>query len=153
MRKLPTYKGAKQGCGLAPTLFEIYFAYVFKTALEHLDCNTGVSVLSRDDGDFFNLARFIANTETHRYVIRELLHAADVVSSPDDLQAIPNSFSAAYYSIYGLTINLKKTVSMYQAHGKHKFTINDTIIANVDEFTYYVQCPLTLQSILSCQPC
>lgn len=58
-------------------MFGIYFSYVFKRAYEDLDNNTGVSLLSRNNGNFFNLSRFKAKTKTQQFVVRELLYAND----------------------------------------------------------------------------
>lgn len=60
--KFPIRRGVKQGCVFAPTLFGLYFSYVFKITHNNLGTSTGVSVLSRDDGNFFNLLRFKAKT-------------------------------------------------------------------------------------------
>lgn len=58
----PVNRGVKQGCVLAPTLFGIYFAYVFKTTFANIPNGTGVSLLTGDDGNFYSLARFKAKT-------------------------------------------------------------------------------------------
>lgn len=44
-------EGFKQVCVLAPTLFDIYFAYLFRTAFQNIANNFGVSLLTRDDGN------------------------------------------------------------------------------------------------------
>jgi len=64
-------KSVKQGSVLAPTLFGIYFSYVFKTLHASLDVDAGVSLLSRDDGNFFNWARFRARTKVQKFVVHE----------------------------------------------------------------------------------
>ena len=131
-------RGVKQGCVLAPTLFGIYFSFVFKTTNEDLDNTSGVSLLTRDDGNFFNISRFRAKTKTQRHLLRELLYADDAVfcaSSPDDLQKLLDRFAIAC-DIYNLTINLKKTVTMSQAQDKHVFSIKEAALGDVDSFTY-----------------
>ena len=136
----PIRKGVKQGCVLAPTLFGIYFSYVFRTAYSNLDSDTGVSLLSRDDGNFFNLARFRARTKTQKFVVRELLYADDAAlcaSSAEQLQGLLDCFSKACDK-FGLMISLKKTVTMCQSQDSstHAFTINHTDLEEVEKFTY-----------------
>jgi len=46
-----------------PYTFGTYFSYVFKTVHASLDADAGVSLLSRDDGNFFNLAHLRARTK------------------------------------------------------------------------------------------
>jgi len=71
---------------LTPTLFSIHFSYVFKTVHANLYADAGVSLLSQDDGNFFNLARFQARTKVQKFVVHELLYADDAAfcaSSPE----------------------------------------------------------------------
>ena len=134
----PIRRGVKQGCVLAPTLFGLYFSYVFMTTHSRLTSATGVSLLSRDDGNFFNLSRFKAKTLTQKVVVRELLYADDAAlcaSSPEQLQNLLDCFAESC-DWFGLTISLKKTVTMSQSNETHCFTINDTVLDNVDNFTY-----------------
>ena len=65
-------EGVKQRCVFDPTLFGIYFSHVIKTTLSKIDSSTGISLLSRDDGNFFNLKRFKALTKTFCLITREL---------------------------------------------------------------------------------
>ena len=84
----PINKGIKQGYVLAPTLFGIYVSHVTKTTLSKIDSSTGISLLSRDDGNFFNIKRFKALTKTYSLIIWEVLYAGDVslcASAPEEL--------------------------------------------------------------------
>ena len=113
----PINKGIKQGYVLAPTLFGIYFSHVTKTTLSKIDSSTGISLLSREDGNYFNIKRFKALTKTHSLIIRELLYDDDADASafaPDKLQNFLNCFSDAC-DLYGLLISLKKIVVMCQS--------------------------------------
>ena len=104
----------------------------------NLASDTGVSLLSRDDGNYFNLARFKAKTRTQRVIVRELLYADDAAlcaTSPVQLQDLLNCFSNSC-DRFGLTISLKKTVTISQSNNTYRFTINDTFLDDLDKFTY-----------------
>ena len=124
----PINKGIKQGYVLAPTLFGIYFSHVTKTTLSKIDSSTGISLLSREDGNYFNIKRFKALTKTHSLIIRELLYdddaAALCASAPDKLQNFLNCFSDAC-DLYGLLISLKKIVVMCQSSENFNFYIKE----------------------------
>jgi len=129
-------KGVKKGCVPVPTLFGIYFSYVFKTV--HASLDAGVSLLSRDDGNFFNLARFRVRTKVQKFVVHELLYVDDAAlcaSSPEQLQNFLNSFSDAC-NLFELTINLNKTVTLSQSPRTYTFTINQNQLEDIDKFAY-----------------
>ena len=48
--------GTKQGCVLASLLFSIFFSMMLSIAFK--DCNLGVPVQFRTDGNVFDLRRF-----------------------------------------------------------------------------------------------
>lgn len=135
----PINRGVKQGCVLAPTLFGIYFSFVFQRAFINLPNSTGVSLLTRDDGNFFSVSRFKAKTRVQHFITRELLYADDAAlcaNSPRQLQELLDGFSQSCAD-FGLTISLKKTVTLSaEPHDNHQFTINDTTLDRVNKFTY-----------------
>lgn len=136
--RFPIRRGVKQGCVLAPTLFGMYFSFVFKQAYLNIDRSAGVSILSRDDGNFFTLSRYKARSKVREVVVRELLYADDAAlctSSVEELQSILDSFSTACRD-FGLTISLKKTVVLSQAPEMATFHIDETTLENVDKFKY-----------------
>lgn len=71
----PIQRGVQQGCIFALTLFGLYFSFVSKTAYFNQESDSGVSLLSCDDGRYFNLARCKARTQ--KIIIRALLYAGD----------------------------------------------------------------------------
>ena len=106
--------GLKQGCVLAPTLFTLFLAALLSTVSEHL--STGVFIRTRSDGKLFKLARLKASTKTRELCIRELLFADDaaiVAHTLEDIREICKQFEQAA-TMFGLTINTKKTVTLYQ---------------------------------------
>ena len=105
--------GVKQGCVLASTLFGTFFSlllcYAFKSSTE------GIFIHSRKDGGLYRLTRPLkAKSKVSETLIRELLFADDAAfaaHSAADLQKLLNMFSNACIE-FGLTISLKKTVTM-----------------------------------------
>ena len=68
----------------------------------------------------------------------ELLYADDAAlcaTSAEQLQNLLDCFSSSCDK-FGLTISLKKTVTMSQATESHHFTINETTLDDVEKFTY-----------------
>ncbi|XP_067949704.1 uncharacterized protein [Watersipora subatra] len=140
--EFPIKRGVKQGCVFAPTLFVIHFLYVFKVTDRQLCKSSGVSFLTRDDENFFNLARYKARSLTEKFVIKELIYAGDAAicaPSPEDLQFMLNHFAVSCQRL-GLQISLKKTVTMSQAFDPHVFSIDDTNLQGVEKFTYLGSC-------------
>ena len=106
--------GLKQGCVLAPTLFTLFLTALLSTVSEHL--STGVFIRTRSDGKLFKLARLKASTKTQELFIHELLFADDaaiVAHTLEDIREICKQFEQAA-TIFGLTINTNKTVTLYQ---------------------------------------
>ena len=106
--------GLKQRCVLAPTLFILFLAALLSTMSEHLSAE--VFIRTRFDGKLLKLARLKASTKTRELCIRELLFADDaaiVAHTLEDTREICKQFDHAA-ALFGLTINTKKTVTLYQ---------------------------------------
>ena len=137
-KAFPVNNGVKQGCVLAPVLFNIYFSYLIRHAFEGND--QGIYLISRHDGGLFNIARFRAKTKVRQVIIRELLFADDaalVAHSEESLQRLLDKFSESCKS-FGLRISLKKTVIMHQgsAGPNSEITLDENSLSSVDNFCY-----------------
>lgn len=129
--------GVKQGCVLAPTLFNIFFSVLLNHAFKSSE--EGVLIRSRSDGKLFNPARLKAKTKVRNVTIRDLLFADDaalVAHSAEKLQLLLNQFSNACEA-FRLTISLKKTKVMCQgSETTPSVTIKDYTLDVVPQFTY-----------------
>ena len=86
--------GVKQECVLAPLLFNIFFSVMLHVAFRN--CDKGVYLQTRSDGNIFNLRRFNAKTKVSDILIRDLLFADDcalVAHTIEDIQFIVDCFS------------------------------------------------------------
>ncbi len=134
--------GVKQGCVLAPVLFNILLSAItclFHRVMGHED---GVHVEYRLDGSLFNIRRLQARTKTKTRHICELQYADDcaiLAHSPDSMQHALNTISSLYQS-FGLQVNTQKTKVMFHlftpAPIHPSFHINSVPLKTVDHFTY-----------------
>uniref|UniRef100_A0A8C7WPE7 Reverse transcriptase domain-containing protein n=1 Tax=Oryzias sinensis TaxID=183150 RepID=A0A8C7WPE7_9TELE len=133
--------GVKQGCVLAPTLFNLMFSAMLTDAFR--ETPLGIPIRYRCDGRLFNLRRLKAVTRVKETVIRDLLFADDCALNAineQDMQQEMDAFSSACDN-FGLTINIKKTEVMYQpAPGKPyqepNITVKGQRLQDVENFTY-----------------
>lgn len=131
--------GVKQGCVIAPIIFNLFVAAVMTIAKQNINPADGVQISYRLDGNLFNLRRLQAKTLVTVEAIHELQYADDtafVSSSPDGLQRTINAVAEAY-SRSGLAINTGKTEVLNMCQPPiPALLINQQPLKNVEEFTY-----------------
>ena len=134
--------GVKQGCVLAPTIFNMFISTVTLLSHKHLDPTDGIRIQYRLDGSLFNIRLLQATTKLTTQHILELQYADDcalLAHSPESLQRALNVV-ASIYSAIGLQINIKKTQILVQEFTPQPnppiFTLDGHPLANVPHFTY-----------------
>ena len=129
--------GVKQGCVLAQTLLEIFFALLLRRAFG--TASEGICLRTRSDGRLFNLGRLRAKTKVREALIRDMLFADDAAvttQTHQGLQARMDRSSQACKD-FRLTISLKKTNILGQDTIElPAITIDDYELDVVEQFTY-----------------
>ena len=132
--------GVKQGCVMAPVLFNIYMLCV--THILHCEAEEeGVDVRYRLDRNLFDLTKLKARTKTEVCNIKELQYADDaaiVAHSPQVLQTLISILHRTYNRL-GLKMNTDKTEVMRLAEGNpdhEPITVGPIELKNVNEFRY-----------------
>ncbi len=107
----PVQVGMKQGCVLAPLIFNLFLAAVTLLIRNSLSPDEGVCLQFRLDGNLFNLCRLQAITKTTTKTIHELQYADDcalLAHSPTAMQHTLDVVCAVYQAC-GLQVNIQKT--------------------------------------------
>ena len=108
--------GLKQGCVMAPNLFNLFFAAVVFETFRDMDDKSGVGIKFKLNGKLYNARRLLSNRGLKEAFGRDLCYADDCAltsHSQEELQLFMTSFSNATKK-YGLTISFKKTEVMVQ---------------------------------------
>ena len=135
--------GVKQGCVLAPFLFNIFFTCMLSHAVRDLE--KGVYIRYRLDGSLL-----AAKIKSLQSLLQEVLFADDcalVAHTESDMKLLQDRFSSASKP-FGQTVSLGKTKVLHQPALNTQppapnIVIIDTPLGNFDHFIY-------LGSTISC---
>lgn len=135
--------GVKQGCVLAPVIFNLFIMGVTILSRGALGRDDGIRIRYRFDGSVFNTSRLKAKTKTHIATVFELQYADDAAAVARDapsLQRLLNSMHSAY-SRLGLAVNANKTEIIQtdfhdDVHAQEDLRIGDAQLKNTESFTY-----------------
>ena len=95
----PVEVGVKQGCVLAPIIFNLLLVAITLVSHRDLQSSDCVGIEYRLDGGLFNLRRLQAKTKTSSAIISALQYAGDAAfpsHTADGLQHSPDVMSETY---------------------------------------------------------
>lgn len=135
--------GVRQGCVMAPVLFNMYLVCVTTLLRRTVQDRSGITIDFRLDGSLFNIRKFQARTKTSADHILELQYADDcalVAQSPEALQYVLTTATDIYTRL-GLTVNIRKTEVLSQWSGGAPpnppvFQITNENLTSVPSFKY-----------------
>ena len=129
--------GVKQGCKLAPTLYDIYAAVLLLLSYKNIGRQFSIKIRFRYDGDLFDLRRLKAKTKTFIDFLREAQYADDIVIfsySAHGLQSLLTAYNNMAKRM-GLSINIRKAETM-SIGPEEQFFIDGMPIKSVNRFKY-----------------
>ena len=131
--------GVKQGCVLAPIIFNLLLVSITLASHRDLQSFDFVGIEHCLDGDLYNLRRLQAKTKTSSAMISSLQYAADAAFpcfTADGLQRSLDVMSEAYLRA-GLIIYATKTeILSTSSHDAPTFSISGNQLKNSENFTY-----------------
>ena len=137
----PVEVGVKQGCVLAPIIFNLLLVAITLVSHRDLQSSDFVGIEYRLDGGLFNLRRLHAKTKTSCTMISALQYADDAAFhslTADGLQRRLDVMSETYLRV-GLMINTTKTeILSTSSPDAPTFSINGNQLKNPENLTYLV---------------
>ena len=124
-------RGVKQGCVLAPVLFNIYVQCITRLLALSLDQNCQINLNYRSDRNLFDHRKMKAKTKVTQTKLLELQYADDCAMVADSIESLQSvlSHTSAFYQKLGLNINIGKTEYM-EYHPTNTQTQNNLHIDN-----------------------
>ena len=134
----PVEVGVKQGCVLAPIIFNLLLVAITLVSHRDLQSSDCVGIEYRLDGGLFNLRRLQAKTKTSSAIISALQYADDAAfpsHTADGLQRSLDVMSETYLHA-GLMINTTKTeILSTPSPDAPTFSISGNQLKNCENFT------------------
>ena len=136
----PVEVGVKQGCVLAPIIFNLLLFAITLVSHRDLQSNDCVGIEYRLDGGLFNLRRLQAKTKTSSAMISALRYADDAAFPSHTAVGLQRSLDvmSETYLRAGLIINTTKTeILSTQSPDAQTFSISGNQLKNSENFTYF----------------
>jgi len=133
--------GVKQGCVLAPVIFNLFLVAVTLVFRHNIFAADGVCIKYRLNGSLFDIRRLQVVTKVTNDTIFDLQYADNAAlpsHTPDGLQRQLDAISSAY-SRAGLVVNSKKTEVFYlpsDSSLRPTFYISGDQLGLTEQFTY-----------------
>ena len=135
-------RGVKQGCVLAPVLFNTYVRCITVLLAQTLDKEHQITLNYRVDRNLFDSKKMKARSKISQTKLLELQYADDcamVADSPEFLQ-IALSHTSKFYQKLGLKINIGKTeliqYRLTSSENPATLQIDNVPLQNVETFKY-----------------
>lgn len=139
--EFPVTAGVRQGCVLAPVIFNLFLAAVMRIAKRGVDDEDCFRIRYRLDGSLFNLRRLKARTRTQETSVFDLQYADDAALAGTTRNGLQHSLDcvAGTYARAGLSINTDKTEVLAQLQDPRAYeelSVNGQELSNVSQFKY-----------------
>ena len=137
------YRGVKQGCTLAPVLFNVFVSYITKLLATRVGPDCGININFRMDRSLFDLQKLKARTKVHSSWFLELQYADDCALLSHSCEGLQEAISkiTELYTSFGLEINVRKTETLSWITDQTnettaEITVNGTTLQTTDSFKY-----------------